>query len=131
VVDKPCWAQKETSVSFLNVCIFIYKNKMKHILISEKQLEIILREQKSLNETQEQKDSMSKKQLFTIATLAYNMWEQMSDDEQLEDWMESKIAQCEQSVISVVKNYMYDELVDDTNGNTMNKINYDELVIGK
>jgi hypothetical protein len=104
---------------------------MKHILISEKQLEIILREQKSLNETQEQKDSMSKKQLFTIATLAYNMWEQMSDDEQLEDWMESKIAQCEQSVISVVKNYMYDELVDDTNGNTMNKINYDELVIGK
>ena len=74
---------------------------------------------------------MTKKQLFTIATLAYNMWEQMDDKEELEDWMESKIAQCEQSIISVVKNYMYDELVDDTNDGTMNKINYDDLVIGK
>lgn len=104
---------------------------MKQIIISEKQLETILKKQSDLNETHGQKDSMTKKQLFTIATLAYNMWEQMDDNEQLEDWMESKVAQCEQSIISVVKNYMYDELVDDTNDGTMNKINYDDLVIGK
>lgn len=104
---------------------------MKQIIISEKQLETILKKQSDLKETHGQKDSMTKKQLFTIATLAYNMWEQMDDNEQLEDWMESKVAQCEQSIISVVKNYMYDELVDDTNDGTMNKINYDDLVIGK
>jgi hypothetical protein len=57
------------------------------------------------------------------------MWEEMEDGEQLEDWMESKIAQAEQSVLSVVKTYMYDELVDDNKG--MSTLNYDEIVIGK
>jgi hypothetical protein len=53
----------------------------------------------------------------------------MGDDEELDDWMESKIAQSEQSVISVVKAYMYDETVDDLKG--MDTMNYNELVIGK
>jgi hypothetical protein len=57
------------------------------------------------------------------------MWEEMEDGEQLEDWMESKIAQAEQSVLSVVKTYMYDEVVDGNKG--MNTLNYDEIVIGK
>jgi hypothetical protein len=55
----------------------------------------------------------------------------MDDNEQLEDWEESKIAQCEQSIIAVVKNYMYDEFVDDTENTGMDKLNYDEIVIGK
>ena len=71
---------------------------------------------------------MAKQQLFTIATLAYKMWEQMEEGEQLDDWMESKIAQSEQSVISVVKSFMYDEAEEELKG--MEKLNYDELVIG-
>ena len=72
---------------------------------------------------------MAKQQLFIIATLAYKMWEEMGEDEELEDWMETKIAQTEQSITSVVKAYMYNEITDDMKG--MEKLNYNELVIGK
>ena len=71
---------------------------------------------------------MSKQQLFTIATLAYKMWEMMEEGEELEDWMESKVAQAEQSVVSVVKAYMYDEIDNENLG--MSKLNYNDLVIG-
>ena len=74
-------------------------------------------------------NKMFKQQLFTIATLAYKMWEQMPEEEQLEDWMESKIAQCEQSVIAVVKTYLYDEVNDDIKG--MDTLNYNDIIIGK
>jgi hypothetical protein len=56
------------------------------------------------------------------------MWEQMEEGEQLEDWMESKVAQSEQSIVSVVKSFMYDEAEEELKG--MEKLNYDELVIG-
>jgi len=72
---------------------------------------------------------MAKQQLFTIATLAYKMWEMMEDGEQLEDWMESKLAQAEQGVVSVVKAYMYDEVEEELTG--MSKLDYSDLVIGK
>ena len=102
---------------------------MKNILITQEQLNKLVN---VVKENHEGEDSMAKKQLFTIATLAYKMWESMEDNEQLEDWEESKIAQCEQSIIAVVKNYMYDEFVDDSNEQGgMDKLNYDDLVIGK
>ena len=53
----------------------------------------------------------------------------MPEEEQLEDWMESKIAQCEQSVIAVVKTYLYNEVNDDIKG--MDTLNYNDIVIGK
>ena len=97
---------------------------MSNIIITETQLK------KLKNNLKENKDGsyMSKQQLFTIATLAYKMWEQMEDGEQLEDWMESKIAQAEQSVVAAVKAYMYDEVEDELKG--MDKLNYQDLVIG-
>jgi len=101
---------------------------MKNILITQEQLNKLVN---IVKENHEGEDSMVKKQLFTIATLAYKMWESMDDNEQLEDWEESKIAQCEQSIIAVVKNYMYDEFVDENQTTGMDKLNYDELVIGK
>ncbi len=101
---------------------------MKNVLITQEQLNKLVN---VVKENHEGGDSMAKKQLFTIATLAYQMWESMDDNEQLEDWEESKIAQCEQSIIAVVKNYMYDEFVDDTENTGMDKLNYDEIVIGK
>jgi hypothetical protein len=101
---------------------------MKNILITQEQLNKLVN---IVKENHEGEDSITKKQLFTIATLAYKMWESMDDNEQLEDWEESKIAQCEQSIIAVVKNYMYDEFVDDNQTTGMDKLNYDELVIGK
>lgn len=112
--------------------IFINKIKMgKDIILTEKQLETLISGIKDgvILENHEEGSYMAKQQLFTIAIMAYKMWQEMEDGEQLEDWMESKIAQAEQSVTSVVKAYMYDELVDDTNG--MGKLNYDEIVIGK
>ena len=108
---------------------------MKNIIISEKQLETLTNLVKqNVKEDDRQEDSMAKKQLFTIASLAYKMWESMDDNETLEDWEESKIAQCEQSIIAVVKNYMYDEFVDDSDIKDvggMDKLSYDDLVIGK
>jgi hypothetical protein len=97
---------------------------MSKIIITEEQLERMV---KILKEEHEEGSYMAKQQLFTIATVAYKMWEMMEEGEQLEDWMESKIAQSEQSIIAVVKSYMYDEVEDRIkNGGTT----LDGLVIG-
>ena len=96
--------------------------KIKEGLMKESELNTEIKEGKDGN-------YMAKQQLFTIATLAMSMWEIMGDDEELDDWMESKIAQSEQSIVSVVKSYMYDEATEDMKG--MDKLNYNELVIGK
>ena len=99
---------------------------MSKVIITEKQLTQLV---KRMSENHHEKGSyMAKQQLFTIATLAYKMWEIMEEGEQLEDWMESKIAQADQMVTAVVKSYMYDELTDDikkTKG-----FNPEDLVIG-
>jgi hypothetical protein len=104
---------------------------MKNILISEKQLaDLVGKVKNNVSESHEPGSYMAKQQLFMLATMAYTMWEKMEDGEQLEDWMESKIAQSEQSILSVVKAYMYDEFVEGENSG-MGKLNFDELVIGK
>jgi hypothetical protein len=84
----------------------------KEYVITESQLRKIVENMKS--ETNEGSDGnyMVKQQLFAIATTAYKMWETMEDGEELEDWMTSKIAQTEQSMVSVFKAYMYDEFED-------------------
>ena len=97
---------------------------MKNILISHEQLEKLTNQVK---ETKEEGSYMAKKELFTIATLAYKMWEEMEDGEQIEDWMESKIAQSEQSIVAVAKEYMYNEF-NEKGG--MDKLGFDELIIG-
>jgi hypothetical protein len=97
---------------------------MKNILISHEQLERLTNQVK---ETKEEGSYMAKKELFTIATLAYKMWEEMEDGEQIEDWMESKIAQSEQSIVAVAKEYMYNEF-NEKGG--MDKLGFDELIIG-
>ncbi len=98
----------------------------KDIILTEKQLEKLVN---GLNEEHKEGSYMAKQQLYTIAIMAQKMWESMEDNEQLEDWMESKIAQCEQSIVSVAKSFMYDEFVDDNRG--MGSLNFDEIVIGK
>jgi hypothetical protein len=98
---------------------------MSKIIITEKQLENMV---KVLKENQEEGSYMAKQQLFTIATLAYKMWEMMEEGEQLEDWMETKIAQSEQSISAVVKSFMYDEVEDRMKGT--GGIDLDGLIIG-
>jgi len=99
---------------------------MAKIILTQEQLDTL---KNNLVEDERQGSYMAKQQLFTIATLAYKMWEMMEDGAQLEDWQESKIAQAEQSVTSVVKSYIYGEVEDNLKG--MEKLNYDDLVIGK
>lgn len=98
----------------------------KNIIISELQLERIINRIKESNNSQG--SYMAKEQLYTIAIFAYTMWENMKDNEQLEDWMESKIAQTEQNIINVAKSYMYGKFEDNKG---MNKLDYDDIVIGK
>jgi hypothetical protein len=100
---------------------------MRKIVISEKQLNDLVGTLKE-NHTG---SSMTKQQLFTIATLAQKMWETMDDDVQIDDWMVSKVAQAEQSIIAVVKSFMYDEFVDEKQMDGMGKLDFDELIIGK
>jgi ribosomal protein L10 len=95
---------------------------MKEVIITEKQLEDLVN---NLKENHQGGSYMAKQQLFTIALTAYKMWEEMDEGEQLEDWMETKIAQSEQSITSVVKAFMYDEINDD------DKLNLGDLIIGK
>jgi hypothetical protein len=98
---------------------------MGNIVLTETQIQ---RLQKKLTEGKDG-SRMTKQQLFTIATLAYKMWELLDENEELDDWMNSKVAQAEQSVVAVVKAFMYDEVEDSLGG--MDKLNYDDLVIGK
>jgi hypothetical protein len=99
---------------------------MRKIIISEKQFENIVR---NIKENDHDGSYMAKQQLFTIATLAYKMWEMMEDGEELEDWMETKIAQSEQSITAVVKSYMYNEVENKMNG--ANDIDFNDLIIGR
>ena len=101
---------------------------MSNIMISEEQLAILVNKMKPISENRKG-SYMAKQQLFTIATMAQKMWEALDEGDQLDDWMESKIAQADQSVTSVVKAYFYDEITDDQKG--MGMLNYDDLVIGK
>ena len=98
---------------------------MRKIIISEKQFENIV---KDIKENNQDGSYMAKQQLFTIATLAYKMWEMMEEGEELEDWMETKISQSEQSITAVVKSFMYDEVEDRVKGNS--GIDLDGLIIG-
>lgn len=104
---------------------------MKRVIISEKQLESLVGALRKVNEEHKEGSYMAKQQLYVIATLAMAMWENMEDGEQLEDWMESKIAQCEQSIVSVVKTFMYDEFTDENDIRGMNKLDFKDIVIGK
>ena len=103
---------------------------MGNVILTEKQLEKLVNGlKKNVNENHEGGSYMAKQQLFTIATLAYKMWETMEDGEQLEDWMETKIAQSESNIISVVKAYLYEDFAAENKG--LGKLNFDEIVIGK
>ena len=99
---------------------------MRKIIISEKQFENIVRD---IKENDQDGSYMAKQQLFTIATLAYKMWEMMEEGEELEDWMETKVAQSEQSITAVVKSYMYNEVENKMNG--ANDIDFNDLIIGR
>ena len=105
---------------------------MADIILTEEQLSKLVGRVKNKTKIQEHTDGdgsyMAKQQLYMIATMAYAMWEQMGDGEQLEDWMESKIAQCSQSVTAVVQAFMYKDV---TEKGGMDKLNYDEIIIGK
>ena len=98
---------------------------MGKIIITEKQLEEVVR---SLKENNHDGSYMAKQQLYTIATLAHKMWEMMEEGDELEDWMETKIAQSEQSIIAVVKTFMYDDVEDQMRGNDLD---FGELIIGQ
>ena len=104
----------------------------KNIIITEEQLRKIVERVKTVNESEVTEGSdgnyMTKQQLFTIATLSYKMWEMLEEGEEIDDWMESKIAQCDAAITSVVKAFMYDEISDKQKG--MDTLNYDDLVIG-
>jgi hypothetical protein len=106
---------------------------MKDIILTEKQLEKLVTKMKTIKEDEGRGSYMARQQIFTIAKLAEKMWEKMEEegDVQLDDWMESKIAQAEQSITSVVKAYMYDELTGDKEIGGMNKLGFDDLIIGK
>lgn len=104
----------------------------KNVLITEEQLLKVIEKLGNMNEQEVKEGSdgnyMTKQQLFSIATLAYKMWEMLEEGEEIEDWMESKIAQCDSSITSVVKAFMYDDVTDKNKSN--NTLNMDDLIIG-
>ena len=52
---------------------------------------------------------MAKQQLYNIAKKAQSVHDRLGDNEQLEDWMESKIAQMADNIDSVSNSFDYDE----------------------
>ncbi|MBT7452228.1 MAG: hypothetical protein HN793_15425 [Rhodospirillaceae bacterium] len=57
---------------------------------------------------------MAKSQLFNIASKAQSMYDRLEKDEQLDDWMESKIAQMADNIDSVVNSFTHDEFEEKT-----------------
>ena len=132
LLEKFFWIHLKRGPSgllFLFYLLFMKKgHTMVNIMISEEQLARLVNKMKPVNESKDG-SYMAKQQLFTIATMAHEMWQALEEGEQLDDWMESKISQADQSITSVVKAYFYDEITDDQKG--MGMLNYDDLVIGK
>jgi hypothetical protein len=105
---------------------------MTNIIITKNQLETLMSDSKPNLKESKDGEYMSKQHLFTIATLAYKMWEMLEEGEEIDDWMESKIAQAEQGITSVVKAYLYDEYAEkDQKVSGMSKLDYDDLIIGQ
>jgi hypothetical protein len=106
---------------------------MKDIILTEEQLEKLVTKMKTIKENEGSGSYMARQQLYVIAKMAEKMWEKMEENESetLDDWMESKIAQAEQSISSVVSAYMYDEHNDGNEKGGMNKLGFDDLIIGK
>ena len=106
---------------------------MKNIILTEKQLEKLVDKMKTIKENEVQGYYMSRQHLFTISKLSEKMWEKMGENESetIDDWMESKIAQAEESITSVVKAFMYDEVVDEKDVDGMGKLDYSDIIIGK
>jgi hypothetical protein len=108
---------------------------MKDIILTEKQLEKLVTKMKTIKEGEGGGSYMARQQLYVIAKMAEKMWEKMEENESetLDDWMESKIAQAEQSITSVVKTFMYDEFSkkEEEEIGGMNKLGYSDLIIGK
>jgi predicted house-cleaning noncanonical NTP pyrophosphatase (MazG superfamily) len=106
---------------------------MKNIILTEKQLEKLVDKMKTIKENEGQGSYMSRQHLFTISKLAEKMWEKMGENESetIDDWMESKIAQAEESITSVVKAFMYDEVIDEKDVDGMGKLDYSDIIIGK
>jgi hypothetical protein len=107
---------------------------MNNIVLTEKQLENLVVKMRTIKENEGRGSYMSRQQLFTIAKLAAKMWKKMDeegDDVQLEDWMESKIAQTEQSINSVVNAFLYDKTEGENKTGGMDKLGFDDLIIGQ
>lgn len=95
---------------------------MKKIIIKESQLEVI---KKSLNENKG--NDLVKEQLFMISTLTNELLDSLENGDVLDDWMKSKIEQCEDNITNVVKSFYYKE----TQGKPEMDEKLKDLVIGK
>lgn len=103
---------------------------MANIVISEEQLKnLILKGSKNLAEdTQYEDNKMLKQQLFTIAKVSEKLYELIDNDQQVEDWVKSKVAVADHIISSVAKNIMYGEAQEKVN--SLDKLNFDDLIIG-
>lgn len=97
---------------------------MKKIIIKESQLNQI----KNLLTEDKDKDKGSvKDKLFIISTLAHEMFESLENEDEMEDWIKSKISQCEQDIINVIESYFHNE----TKSSPDIEEKLKDLVIGK
>lgn len=102
---------------------------MANILITEDQLKLLVQKHGISEENHKEKDNkMLKQHLYTIATIAQKLYEVIGDDQEVEDWVHSKIAVADESMSAVAKNVMYGES-EDIKG--MDNLDMNDLIIGK
>ena len=61
----------------------------------------------SIEDKKSHKSYMAKPQMFQISREANSIYDMLNDDEQLEDWMESKIAQVSRDISSIHDSLSY------------------------
>jgi len=103
---------------------------MANILISEDQLRLLIQNNsEKINEThQDQDNKVLKQHLFVIKTIAEKLYDIIDDNQEVEDWVHSKIAIADETLSSVAKNILYG---DKEGIKGMDNLDYNDLVIGK
>jgi|TARA_B100001758_G_C18364688_1_gene587784 hypothetical protein len=68
----------------------------------------------TIEEGKHESSYMAKSQLYNIAKKAQSVHDRLEDNEQIDDWMESKIAQMADNIDSVINAFDYDEFEEKT-----------------
>jgi len=87
---------------------------IKEEIIRVRELMSLSEQKETITESNHKSSYMAKSQLYNIAKKAQSVHDRLEDNEEIDDWMESKIAQMADNIDSVSNAFDYDEFEEKT-----------------